>query len=364
MKVIISGGGTGGHIFPAISIANAIREKNPGAAILFVGAKGKMEMEKVPAAGYDIVGLPVAGFQRRLTFKNVTFFFKLIASMMKARQVVTSFRPDIVIGVGGYASGPVLRVAANKGIPTLIQEQNSFPGVTNRILSAKVDKICVAYEGMEKYFPASKIILTGNPVRQGLMKEVNRTTAAAEFGLNPARKTILVLGGSLGALSINKGMLAGVQQILDSEYQVIWQAGKYYYEEMNKALPIEARGRIYVTDFIQRMDYAYQIAEVVISRAGASSISEIAILAKAAIFVPSPNVSEDHQTKNAMALVERDAAVLVRDDQSNQIVPAAIGLLGDQERLQTIRRNVLQFSLPEASKNIALEVFKLIEKKR
>jgi UDP-N-acetylglucosamine--N-acetylmuramyl-(pentapeptide) pyrophosphoryl-undecaprenol N-acetylglucosamine transferase len=364
MKVIISGGGTGGHIFPAIAIANAIREREPGAAILFVGAQGKMEMEKVPAAGYDIIGLPVAGFQRRLTLKNVTFIFKLIASMIKARRVVTMFRPDVVIGVGGYASGPVLRVATRKGIPTLIQEQNSFPGVTNRILSGKVNKICVAYEGMERYFPASKIVLTGNPVRQGLMKETNRGVAAAEFNLDPNRKTVLVLGGSLGARSINEGMLAGIQLFLNSEYQVIWQTGKYYFEEMLKSLPVEARHRIRVMDFVQRMDYAYQLADVVVSRAGASSISEIAILAKAAIFVPSPNVSEDHQTKNAMALVDRDAAVLVPDAQSVNIAPVAIELLQNEARLQEIRRNVLQFARPEASKTIALEVFKLIDKKR
>ena len=364
MKVIISGGGTGGHIFPAIAIANAIREREPGAAILFVGAQGKMEMEKVPAAGYDIIGLPVAGFQRRLTFKNVTFIFKLIASMIKARRVVTMFRPDVVIGVGGYASGPVLRVATRKGIPTLIQEQNSFPGVTNRILSAKVNKICVAYEGMERYFPASKIVLTGNPVRQGLMKEANRSVAAAEFNLDPNRKTVLVLGGSLGARSINEGMLAGIQLFLDSEFQVIWQTGKYYFEEMLKSLPVEARHRIRVMDFVQRMDYAYQLADVVVSRAGASSISEIAILAKAAIFVPSPNVSEDHQTKNAMALVDRDAAVLVPDAKSGEIAATAIALLCNETRLQEIRRNVLQFARPEASKTIALEVFKLIDNKR
>lgn len=364
MKVIISGGGTGGHIFPAIAIANAIREREPGAAILFVGAQGKMEMEKVPAAGYDIIGLPVAGFQRRLTFKNVTFIFKLIASMIKARRVVTMFRPDVVIGVGGYASGPVLRVATRKGIPTLIQEQNSFPGVTNRILSAKVNKICVAYEGMERYFPASKIVLTGNPVRQGLMKEANRSVAAAEFNLDPNRKTVLVLGGSLGARSINEGMLAGIQLFLDSEFQVIWQTGKYYFEEMLKSLPVEARHRIRVMDFVQRMDYAYQLADVVVSRAGASSISEIAILAKAAIFVPSPNVSEDHQTKNAMALVDRDAAVLVPDAKSGEIAATAIALLRNETRLQEIRRNVLQFARPEASKTIALEVFKLIDNKR
>lgn len=364
MKVIISGGGTGGHIFPAIAIANAIREREPGAAILFVGAQGKMEMEKVPAAGYDIIGLPVAGFQRRLTFKNVTFIFKLIASMIKARRVVTMFRPDVVIGVGGYASGPVLRVATRKGIPTLIQEQNSFPGVTNRILSAKVNKICVAYEGMERYFPASKIVLTGNPVRQGLMKEANRSVAAAEFNLDPNRKTVLVLGGSLGARSINEGVLAGIQLFLDSEFQVIWQTGKYYFEEMLKSLPVEARHRIHVMDFVQRMDYAYQLADVVVSRAGASSISEIAILAKAAIFVPSPNVSEDHQTKNAMALVDRDAAVLVPDAKSGEIAATAIALLRNETRLQEIRRNVLQFARPEASKTIALEVFKLIDNKR
>lgn len=363
MRVIISGGGTGGHIFPAISIANAIREQQPDAQILFVGAQGKMEMEKVPAAGYDIVGLPVAGFQRRLTWKNITFFFKLAASLLKARKIISAFGPDVVVGVGGYASGPVLRMALRKKIPALIQEQNSFPGVTNRILSSKVNTICVAYEGMDRFFPGSKIVLTGNPIRQELLKPIDINEANTFFGLNPNRKTVLVIGGSLGARSINEGVLAGIDIFVKNEIQVIWQCGKLYFDEMNQALKSKGVEKyVNISDFVSRMDLAYGRADVVISRAGASSISEIALLGKAAVFVPSPNVSEDHQTKNAKALVDNQAALMIKDAESNCIAQVAVDLLNDNEKLLSIRSKVSDLSHPNASKEIADEVIKLVNK--
>lgn len=302
IKVIISGGGTGGHIFPAIAIATAVKKLEPDAEILFVGALGKMEMEKVPAAGFEIVGLPVAGFHRKLTLRNLSFPFKLLASMLKARKVVKDFQPDVAVGVGGYASGPVLRVASMSGIPSLLQEQNSFPGVTNRILALKAERICVAYDNMERFFPAEKINMTGNPVRDGLLTEISKEAAAEFWGLDPNKKTILVIGGSLGARSVNNGISATVDQ-LDADVQLLWQTGKLYLEEMESKLDPKLKDRVKVMDFIARMDMAFAMADVVVSRAGASSISELALLGKPSIFVPSPNVSEDHQTKNAQALV-------------------------------------------------------------
>lgn len=365
MRMIISGGGTGGHIFPAISIANAIREQQPDAQILFVGAQGKMEMEKVPAAGYDIVGLPVAGFQRRLTFKNITFFFKLAASLLKARKVISTFKPDVVVGVGGYASGPVLRMALRKGIPALIQEQNSFPGVTNRILSSKVNTICVAYSGMERFFPAEKIVLTGNPIRQELLKPIDSEVAKTHFGLRNDLKTVLVIGGSLGARSINEGVLAGIDLFVQNNVQVVWQTGKLYFSQIKQSLDNkDVANLVKINDFVSRMDLAYACADVVISRAGASSISEIALLGKAAIFVPSPNVSEDHQTKNALALVNNQAAILVKDADNKQIAQVAIELFSNTEKLAAMRSKVLTMAHPQASKQIADEVFKLANKKK
>ncbi len=361
MRVIISGGGTGGHIFPAISIANALKQADPKVEILFVGAEGKMEMEKVPAAGYEIVGLPVAGFQRRLTFKNVTFVFKLIDSMIKARNIVRQFQPDAVVGVGGYASGPVLRVASNRKIPTIIQEQNSFPGVTNRILSKKVSKICVAYPGMERFFPASKIILTGNPVRSNLLEAISREEAAKYFGLDPNKKVVFVTGGSLGARTINQGILAGYDHLVQEGVQVIWQTGKYYYREMKDAVP--ENENIKLMAFVDKMEAAFALADVVVSRAGASVISEIALLGKAALFVPSPNVSEDHQTKNAMALVKEDAAEMVADKQvSAELVNKILSLLKDEERLAQLKSNVKKFAMPDAAKVIVDELFRLVKK--
>ncbi|MCU4165095.1 undecaprenyldiphospho-muramoylpentapeptide beta-N-acetylglucosaminyltransferase [Carboxylicivirga caseinilyticus] len=363
LKVIISGGGTGGHIFPAISIANAVKEQLPDAKILFVGAQGKMEMEKVPEAGYEIVGLPVAGLQRKVTLKNLSFPLKLIKSLAKARSVVKEFNPDVAVGVGGYASGPVLRVASQKGIPCLLQEQNSFPGVTNRILARKAAKICVAYDKMDRFFEAQKIILTGNPVRSNLIASVDRKEAAEFWKLDPDKKTILVIGGSLGARSVNNGILHGIDQ-LPEECQLIWQTGKFYFEEMKAGLPEELKGRVIVTDFISRMDMAFAMADVVVSRAGAGTISELAILGKPTIFVPSPNVSEDHQTKNAMALVEKDAAMIVKDSQVKGIIHEASQLALDEHLISNLAENIKKLAKPDAAKDIAKEVIKLGKSKK
>ncbi len=359
MKVIISGGGTGGHIFPAISIANEIKKRDKNAQILFVGAEGKMEMEKVPAAGYEIVGLPVAGFQRRITYKNVTFFFKLFASMQKAKKVVKDFKPDVVVGVGGYASGPVLRVACNKKIPAVIQEQNSYPGVTNKILAQKVSKICVAYPNMERFFPKEKIILTGNPIRQNLVQKMDRKEAADLFGLDPEKKVVFVTGGSLGARTINDGVLDGYGKLLDLGVQLIWQTGKYYFEKINEM--VEEREGLKVMAFVERMEVAFSLADVVVSRAGASSISEIAMLKKPTVFVPSPNVSEDHQTKNAMALVNENAAVLVKDtDVKERLIDEVLQLISEDKKLIELEENVTKFAMPDAAAHIVDEILKLV----
>ncbi len=360
MKVIISGGGTGGHIFPAISIANALKERDNTTEILFVGAEGKMEMEKVPAAGYKIVGLPVAGFQRRLTYKNLTFFFKLAASMLKARKVVKDFKPDVVVGVGGYASGPVLRVASNKKIPSIIQEQNSFPGVTNRILSKKVNKICVAYPEMERFFPAEKIVLTGNPVRQNLLSETDRVEAAKYFGLDPDKKVVFVTGGSLGARTINEGIQANYQKFLDEGIQLIWQTGKFYYDKIKSQ--VQENDNLKILAFVDKMEAAFSLADVVVSRAGASSISEMALLKKAAVYVPSPNVSEDHQTKNAMALVKEDAALMVKDmEVKEKLVSEVIDLVKDEQKRKTLMQNVTKFAKPDAANEIVDELMKVVK---
>jgi len=359
-RIIISGGGTGGHIFPAISIAKAIREMYPDAQLLFVGAQGKMEMEKVPAAGFEIVGLPVAGFHRKLTAKNLLFPFKLIASLMKARGIIKKFKPQVAVGVGGYASGPVLRIASQSGIPCLLQEQNSYPGVTNRLLAQKAAKICVAYEKMEHFFPAEKILVTGNPVRNDLLSDINKADAAQFWGLDVQKKTILVIGGSLGARSVNNGILAGLKDLAE-DVQIIWQTGRFYIEEMKSKLPAALANRVIVTDFISRMDMAFSMADLVVSRAGASSISELAILGKATLFVPSPNVSEDHQTKNAMALVEKQAAQLLKDAEVNTIIATATELLRDDKQLAGLSENIRQFARPDAARDIANEVIKLIK---
>lgn len=365
MRVIISGGGTGGHIFPAISIANALKEADPTIEILFVGAKGKMEMEKVPAAGYKIIGLPVAGFHRKLNLRNICrnilFPFRLLSSMIKASSVVSDFKPDVAVGVGGYASGPVLRRAAKKGVPCLVQEQNSYPGVTNKILAKDAKKICVAYPDMDRFFPAEKIIMTGNPVRQSLLAAVDKSEAYKAFGLEEGKPVVLVIGGSLGARSINQGIMASLNDLPD-DVQLLWQTGKIYYDDIKAALDKNPRQNVKASDFIKRMDLAFGIADIVISRAGASSISELALLGKPSILVPSPNVSEDHQTKNALALVNEGAALMVKDADTSSLIKESIKALSDRESLAKLGENVKKFSRPNAAKDIAREVMALAKK--
>lgn len=362
LKAIISGGGTGGHIFPAVSIANALREIYPEVEILFVGAEGKMEMEKVPAAGYDIVGLPVVGFHRKLTLRNLSFPFKLIRSLQKAKRVVKSFNPDVVVGVGGYASGPVLRIAQQLGIPTLIQEQNSFAGVTNKLLAKKAKAICVAYEGMEKYFPASKIILTGNPIRQGLEKIIPKTDEAHNFFDVPkGNKVVLVVGGSLGARSINHSILGDIDKFIEAKgVTLIWQTGKFYINDIKQKLNDKNTENIKVFDFINRMDLAYSIADLVISRAGACTISELCMVGKPSILVPSPNVAEDHQTMNAKALATRNAAILVKDSVAPEaLATTALEIINDEQRLKTLSINIKEMALPNAANEIASKVIEV-----
>lgn len=365
LRVIVSGGGTGGHIFPAISIANAIREKCPHATFLFVGAEGRMEMQRVPAAGYEIIGLPVAGFDRKHLLKNIGVLFKLLKSTRMARRIISDFRPDVVVGVGGYASGPTLEAAVGKGIPTLIQEQNSYAGVTNKILGRKVDKICVAYESMERFFPAEKIIFTGNPVRQNLLDTtLSKEDAIHSFGLIPGKRTVLIVGGSLGARSINESLLGNLNLMRQqTNVQFIWQTGRIYHADICAELERRTRPEnLFVTDFISDMNAAYAAADLVISRAGASSISEFCVLGKPSILVPSPNVAEDHQTKNALALVQKNAALFVRDsDARTMLLPTAINTVQDAARLDGLSRNVRLLARPDAAADIAQEVLKLVE---
>jgi len=366
-RIIISGGGTGGHIFPAIAIANALKEKcNGQVEILFVGAEGRMEMEKVPAAGYKIEGLWISGLQRKLTIKNLSFPFKVISSLLKARKIMKAFKPDAVVGTGGYASGPMLRVASGSGIPTLIQEQNSYPGITNKMLAKRVDRICVAYEGMERFFPKSKIILTGNPVRQDILKLDGKRARAAEFfGLDNEKKTILVIGGSLGARTLNETVQAGLKQLTDAGLQLVWQTGKAFYPEAVNALkPFEGKG-LFAFDFISKMDFAYVMADVVISRAGASSVSELCLVKKASILVPSPNVAEDHQTKNAMALVNHQAALLVKDFEARKIlIGEAIQLAGDVAQVKKLETNISKMAYSDSAVVIANEIMSLIHNRK
>ncbi|MBM6733971.1 undecaprenyldiphospho-muramoylpentapeptide beta-N-acetylglucosaminyltransferase [Mediterranea massiliensis] len=377
-RIIISGGGTGGHIFPAVSIANAIRELCPEAEILFVGAEGRMEMQRVPDAGYRIIGLPVAGFDRQHLWKNFAVIIKLLRSQWKARKIIKEFRPQVAVGVGGYASGPTLKTAGMMGIPTLIQEQNSYAGVTNKLLAQKADRICVAYEGMEKFFPAEKILLTGNPVRQTLLNDpITREEAAHLFSLDPNRKTILILGGSLGARTINQTLTAGLAQIkAHSEVQFIWQTGKIYIEQVKAAITaftgeavrntrVSSLPNLYVTDFIKNMNSAYTLADLVISRAGAGSISEFCLLGKPVILVPSPNVAEDHQTKNALALVNKDAALYIKDAEAQEkLLDTALATVTDDEQLKQLSQNISKLALPDSARIIAQEVLKLIKEKK
>lgn len=365
LRIIISGGGTGGHIFPAVSIANAIREKRPGANILFVGAEGRMEMQRVPAAGYEIKGLPIAGFDRKHLLNNVGVLFKIMKSRRLARQIIREFRPMVAVGVGGYASGPTLNVAGAMGIPTLLQEQNSYAGVTNKLLAKKARRICVAYDGMERFFPADRILFTGNPVRQNLLEDgVQKEEAVKDFGLVPGKRTILIVGGSLGARTINESLLGNLPLVRQqTEVQFIWQTGKYYSEEIRTEL--DRRGRpanLYVTDFIADMGRAYAAADLVISRAGAGSISEFCLLGKPVILVPSPNVAEDHQTKNALALVQKDAALYVRDaDARMTLMPLAINTAGQRDRLAQLSEHIRRLARPNAASDIADEVIRLAE---
>lgn len=397
IRAIISGGGTGGHIFPAIAIANALKAKVADMDILFIGAKGRMEMEKVPAAGFRIEGLTISGFQRSFTTKNLLFPFKLLASLMKARSIISKFKPDVVIGVGGYASGPTLRIAADRGIPCLIQEQNSFPGVTNRILGNKVQKICVAYEGMNKYFPKNKIVLTGNPIRRDVINILGKAEEAySYFGLIPRKKTILVIGGSLGAGTINQAILKFVNEIRaaasphpeNSGIQLIWQTGKYYHEKIianfsgynfpelamedqitdagsESYNPVEAeQGGInhVILPFIDRMDLAYAAADLIVSRAGAIAISELCVVGKPVILVPSPNVAEDHQMKNARFLFDRQATLLVTDrDAMEKLGPTIMDTLADESLQMTLKRNIAELGITDAADRIADESLKLIK---
>lgn len=366
-RFIISGGGTGGHIFPAISIANALKETYPGADVLFVGAVGRMEMERVPAAGYSIEGLPVSGFDRKNMLRNVKVVWNLLRSILKARKIIRRFKPDVAIGVGGYASAPVLRAASAFGVPTLIQEQNSYAGVTNKLLAKKAARICVAYDDMERFFPKEKMVKTGNPVRQDLFAVTPREEAAYQFfGLNPAKKTILIVGGSLGARTINQSVIAHLKTLVTSDVQVIWQTGKFYIDDALKAFePFEpfASKQIIVTAFVSRMDYAYSVADLVISRAGASSISELCLLAKPAVLVPSPNVAEDHQTKNAMALVKHDAAVMIKDVEAKEkMIPDALKIIQNASQMTALSKNILNLAEQNSAGRIAEEVKKILVK--
>lgn len=364
LRVIISGGGTGGHIFPAVSIANAVRTLRPDAKILFVGALGRMEMQRVPAAGYEIKGLPICGFDRKHLLKNIKVLYKIWKSQRMAKRIIRDFKPQVAVGVGGYASGPTLNKAASMGIPCLIQEQNSYAGVTNKLLAKKAAKICVAYDDMERFFPADKIVKTGNPVRQSLLDvTISHEDALRSLGLDPSRKTILLVGGSLGARTINDSVMLHLDDIRKSDVQFVWQTGKYYHAHIMEQLKQTGKpDNLVVTDFISDMGAAYKAADLVISRAGASSISEFCLIGKPVILVPSPNVAEDHQTKNAMALVKVDAALYVKDaEASEKLLPLAIQTVGDSQRLATLQANILKLALPDSAEIIAKEVIRLAE---
>ena len=374
-RIIISGGGTGGHIFPAISIANALRELRPNAEILFVGAEGRMEMQRVPDAGYRIIGLPVAGFDRKHLWKNFSVIIKLLKSQWLARKIIKDFRPHAAVGVGGYASGPTLKTAGMMGVPTLIQEQNSYAGVTNKLLAQKARKICVAYEGMERFFPADRIILTGNPVRQDLVnRKIEHDDAVRHFNLDPTKKVVLILGGSLGARTINQTLCKGLELIKGNpNVQFIWQTGKIYINQVRDAIQnytgdtvhnnqVASLPNLYFSDFITDMATAYSAADLVISRAGAGSISEFCLLKKPVILVPSPNVAEDHQTQNALALVNKDAALYLKDVEfEEKLLHTALSVITDTEKLKQLSKNIALLALPDSAKIIAQEVLKLIE---
>jgi len=362
MKFIISGGGTGGHIFPAVAIANEIRRREPTAEILFVGASGRMEMTRVPEAGYEIVGLDITGLQRRLTPQNLMFPVRVFRSVRKAGKLLEQFRPDAVVGVGGYASAPVLLAATSRGIPSLIQEQNSYAGLVNKLLARRVSKICVAYDGMEKFFPADKLVLTGNPVRTEITTG-SRAEARQFFNLDPSKKTLLVIGGSLGARTLNLATAAALPRLREAGVQLLWQTGKLYYPEAQQQAAAYATDHLHALEFIQRMDLAYAAVDVVISRAGALSVSELCLTAKAAVLVPSPNVAEDHQTKNALALVSKGAAVLITDEHAaERLYDETLRLLADPDRQQQLSKRVHELGRPDATKTIVDELFSLLKK--
>lgn len=362
-RLIISGGGTGGHIFPAIAIANSFRERHPNAQILFVGAKGRMEMTRVPDAGYKIIGLWISGLQRKLTLSNLLFPVKVLVSYIRAAVIIKRYKPHAVVGTGGYASGPIMMAATRFGVPAIIQEQNSFAGLANKQVADKASKVCVAYDGMEKYFPKEKIVLTGNPVRKDIISVgEKRAKGLAHFGFDGGTKTLLIIGGSLGARSINEGVLHNIDKLIDAGVQVIWQTGKGYYETYRAGLAKHDLKKIRVQDFVKEMDLAYAAADAVISRSGALAVSELCIAGKPTILVPSPNVAEDHQTKNAMALVDKDAALLVADkDAKTKLVDEALKLLFDESLSSKLSANILKLAKPRATEDIVNEIEKLIK---
>ena len=351
---MLSGGGTGGHIFPAVSIANELKRRFPESKFLFVGSNNRMEMEKVPQAGYKIEGLWISGIQRKLTVDNLSFPFKVISSLLKSRKLIKNFKPDVVIGTGGFASGPLLYVASKKNIPTLIQEQNSFPGITNKLLSKSVDQICVAFKGLEKFFPDEKITLTGNPIRHDLLNsDVDANEASKYFNIDENKKTILVLGGSLGAREVNKQIARILPWIKENNYQIVWQTGKLYYAEYKKLEVEYSYNGIKIVEFINRMDFAYKTADLIVSRAGAGTISELCVVAKPVLFIPSPNVAEDHQTKNAQALVENNAAIMIKEKNATELlIPELERVLGNDEIIRELSKNISLMALPNASKDI------------
>lgn len=362
-RLIVSGGGTGGHIFPAIAIADAFKRRHPDAEILFVGAKGKMEMDRVPKAGYPIEGLWISGFKRELSLDNLSFPFKLISSLVKARRILKRFKPDLVVGVGGFASGPIMRKATSLRIPVVIQEQNSYPGVTNKIVAPKATRICVAYENMQRWFPQERIVLTGNPLRNNVVSiEGKHDEGARFFGLDPQKPIILLVGGSQGALGINKGISAKLAMFKDTDVQMIWQTGNHYIEQAQQEISqLGLEDRVKPVVFIDRMDLAYASADVVISRAGAMSISELSLVGKAVVFVPLPTAAEDHQTKNAQSLVEKDAAIIVRNDEtSEKLIPTVFELLADKEKIQRMQENIAKFARPNAAEDIVNELDKVL----
>lgn len=363
-RVIISGGGTGGHIFPAIAIANAFRERHKDAQILFVGAQGRMEMTRVPEAGYKIIGLWISGLQRKLTLQNLLFPVKLVVSYLRAAVILQRYKPHVVIGTGGYASGPIMMAATRFKIPTVIQEQNSFAGLANKQVADRVSKVCVAYEGMEKYFPKDKIVLTGNPVRKDILSVSQKAARArTHFGFENNRKTLLIIGGSLGARTINESIIAGIDKLIDAGVQVVWQTGKGYYDSYRAQLAKLDMRRLRVQDFVKEMDLAYAAADVVISRAGAIAVSELCIAGKPVILVPSPNVAEDHQTKNAMALVQKNAAIMIADKEAkDKLVDAALQLLFDETKANKLTESIAKLARPNATEDIVNEIEKLIIK--